>query len=176
MGRKKLGEKVKTIYLIGFMGSGKTTIGKALGVSFKFPVLDTDIEISRSTEKTISEIFEAEGEDYFRELETECLRKLPIYDYIITTGGGMVLRKENRSWMKEKGIVVFLDATPEEILRRLEDDQTRPLLSGDKKSKVSKILEARKSLYLEAADLIVETTGKSIDSIVDEIVLRLKKD
>jgi shikimate kinase len=174
MGRKKLGDFMKSIYLIGFMGSGKTTIGKALSLSLNIPVMDSDEEVSRLTGKTIMEIFEGEGEVGFRLLETQCLRNLPVENSIITTGGGIVLREENRRWMRENGVVVLLDASSEEILKRLEGDKTRPLLIGDKETKVTKILDERLPLYVDTANLIIETTGKSVEVIVEELVQRLK--
>lgn len=174
MGRKKLGDFMKSIYLIGFMGSGKTTIGKALSLSLNVPFIDSDEEISRLTGKTITEIFEVEGEAAFRLLEAECLRNLPVEDSIITTGGGTVLREENRKWMQENGEVVLLAASPEEILKRLEGDKTRPLLIGDKEEKVAKILGERLPLYVDTANIIIETTGKSVEAIVEELVQRLK--
>jgi shikimate kinase len=176
MGRKKLGDVMKNIYLIGFMGSGKTTIGRALSECLNISVIDTDEEIIRTTGRSISEIFETEGESYFRILETSTLKKLPNENSIITTGGGIVLSEENRKCLRGNGTVVFLNATPVEVLKRLEGDQSRPLLSGDKKTKVSQILAERMPLYVETANIIIETTGKSVDSIVEELIERLKSE
>jgi shikimate kinase len=174
MGRKKLGDFMKCIYLIGFMGSGKTTIGKELSLFLNLPVIDSDEEISRMTGKTITEIFDVEGEAAFRLLETECLRDLPVEESIITTGGGIILQEENRNWMRENGVVVLLAASPKEILKRLEGDKTRPLLKNDKQTKVAKILDERMPLYLNAADIIIETSNRSVEAIVEELVERLK--
>ncbi|MFD2446039.1 shikimate kinase [Bacillus sp. CGMCC 1.16607] len=174
MDRKKLGEMMKVIYLIGFMGSGKTTIGKALSEKLKVNVYDSDEEIIRQKGKSVEKIFEAVGEDGFRAFETEMLKSLPVVDSIITTGGGVILRHVNCDWMKQNGTVIFLQATPDEILKRLEGDQSRPLLLGDKKTKVPQILQERMPLYLGTAEIIIETTDKSVDMIVQEIVQRLK--
>jgi shikimate kinase len=174
MGRKKLGDFMKCIYLIGFMGSGKTTIGKELSLFLNLPVIDSDEEISRMTGKTITEIFDVEGEATFRLLESECLRDLPVEDSIITTGGGVILQEENRNWMRKNGVVVLLAASPKEILKRLEGDKTRPLLKNDKQTKVAKILDERMPLYLNAADIIIETSNRSVEAIVEELVERLK--
>jgi shikimate kinase len=165
---------MKSIYLIGFMGSGKTTIGKALSLTLHIPVIDCDEEISRFADRTIKDIFDAEGEDFFRVLETDCLKRLPVENSIITTGGGVILREENRKWLKENGLVVLLAVSPVEILKRLEGDQTRPLLTGDKETKVTQILGERMPLYLDTAHLIIETTGKSVESIIEELVQCLK--
>jgi shikimate kinase len=173
MGGKKLGDTMDNIYLIGFMGSGKTTIGKAMGEYLRISVYDTDEEISRLKDKSITEIFNDEGEPTFRHYENEMLRKLPSQNCIVTTGGGIIKSEENRHWLKENGKVVFLDATPEEILTRLKNDQSRPLLIGDKKTKISNMLDERMALYLEAAHIKVETTGKQVSTIVNEIVERL---
>ncbi|WP_442594878.1 shikimate kinase [Neobacillus sp. D3-1R] len=174
MDRKKLGEKMKAIYLIGFMGSGKTTVGRALSETLGFPVYDTDEEIMGLTGESISAIFEHKGEQYFRSLEKEVLKKLPQLDAIITTGGGIILSEVNREWMKEFGEVIFLYASPEETMCRLEGDETRPLLQSNKKEKVNKMLDDRLPLYLEAASIKVDTTGKSITEIVEAIKQRLK--
>lgn len=155
------------------MGSGKTTIGKALSECLNIPVFDTDEEITRNTNQTITEIFEISGEQTFRLLESEMLKKLPVMDTIITTGGGIVLREENRNWMRENGFVIFLNATAKEILKRLEGDESRPLLKEDRVTKVSQILEERLPLYLQASNIVVETTGKTVVSIVNELVQRL---
>lgn len=174
MGRKKLGVTMKRIYLIGFMGSGKTTIGKAIGLRLNLPVFDTDQEISCSTGKTINDIFEESGEAGFRLLEAECLKKLPNVDSIITTGGGIILREENRKWMRQNGLVIYLEASPADILNRLKGDQTRPLLKEDKEFKVAKILEERMPLYLEAANFTFNTSNKPVEAIVNEVLERLK--
>jgi shikimate kinase len=173
MGGKKLGDTMDNIYLIGFMGSGKTTIGKALGNYLNISVIDTDEEIIRIKNKSITDIFNDEGEPAFRRYENEVLRNLPSKDCIVTTGGGIIKSEENRLWLKENGLVVFLDATPDEIVNRLMDDQSRPLLIGDKKAKISQMLEERMALYSETANFIVDTTGKQVNVIVEEIVKRL---
>jgi shikimate kinase len=174
MDRKELGEVMETIFLIGFMGSGKTSVGRELSKRLNIPVFDTDEEIIRSTRRSITEIFEVEGEPFFRALELETLRVLTIPNSIITTGGGIVLREENRKWMKENGVVIYLDVTPEATLKRLKGDQTRPLLQSDKEVKVPKLLNERMPLYLEAANMIIETTDKTVETIVSELIQRLK--
>lgn len=165
---------MKSIFLIGFMGAGKTTIGKELGEYLAFPVLDMDAEIEIQEEKSINNIFEQDGEAYFRKLETKMLQKLHSENIIITTGGGVVTREENRKLLKEKGNVFFLFATPEEIMMRLEQDESRPLLKGDKEQKIKKLYEERMTFYQETADYVIDTSGKEVVDIVREIVHCLK--
>lgn len=174
MGRKKLGEVMRTIFFIGFMGSGKTTIGRALSEKLEIPVYDTDEEIIRSTGKTVSELFDDLGEDGFRLLEVDTLQSLPVLDSIVTTGGGIILRRENREWMRDNGRVIYLKATPVEILKRIEGDQTRPLLKGNKRIKVNQILEERMALYEKTAEITIDTTEKSVKVIIQELEQRLK--
>lgn len=163
-----------TIYIIGFMGAGKTTIGKELGSYLELPVFDTDEEIVKREKQSINQLFEQNGENYFREQETNTLRQLLHEKAIITTGGGIITRKENRQLLKENGMVFFLYATPEEIMKRLEEDESRPLLKGDKKQLIMKLYEERMGLYKETANVVIDTTGKEIEEIVKEMVNRLK--
>lgn len=160
---------MKSIYLTGFMGAGKTTIGKALGEYLKMPVFDTDQEIEKIEARTINEIFERKGEAYFRAFETRILGELPVEDAVITTGGGIVCREENRKLLKEHGTVIFLFASEEEIVKRLKQDETRPLLKGDKIARIATLYNERLPLYKQTADYMVNTTGKGIAEVVTEI-------
>ena len=164
---------MKSIFLTGFMGSGKTTIGKLLSEKLSLPVIDTDHVIEEKLNKTIRDIFETEGENKFREYEHQFLEMMPTENMIITTGGGIILRKENRDWMKKNGVVVYLHCEPEEILNRLEGDQTRPLLDGDKKKNVLSIFTERSPFYHEA-DFKVDTTNKTPKEVVLEIEQLIK--
>ncbi|SFA96439.1 MULTISPECIES: shikimate kinase [unclassified Bacillus (in: firmicutes)] len=165
---------MKTIFLIGFMGSGKTTVGKLLSKKMKIPVCDTDQEIVREKGTSITNIFETIGEEGFRLLETKKLKEMPLRDYIVTTGGGVILRQENREWMIENGTVVFLDTEPDEILNRLKADTTRPLLQGDMEERIQKLWTLRQHLYLETGHIRIHTTGKLLEAIVEEIKERLE--
>lgn len=165
---------MKPIYLIGFMGSGKTTVGKALGEQWDIPVFDTDEEIVKKQKMSINEIFENIGEKGFRKLETDMLTSLSSSDCIIMTGGGIILKEINVQYMRENGTVIFLKTTIAEILRRLEQDQTRPLLKGDKKKNALELFERRKDLYQAAAHIIIDTTNKSVIDIIKEIENSLK--
>lgn len=159
---------MKSIYLTGFMGSGKTTIGRLLAEKWGIPAVDTDQFIEKQRNKTIREIFEVEGESQFREYEQHYLKLLPTEDSIITTGGGIILNKENQKWMKDNGIVIYLHCDPDEILKRLEQDTTRPLLDGDKQANVYSIYLDRIALYKDAHH-IIDTTDKTPNQIVAEI-------
>ena len=160
---------MKTIYLTGFMGAGKTTVGKRLAEKTGLDVIDTDEVIMKKTACTIEEIFQTKGENHFRALESEVLFSLPTENVIITTGGGMVLKDENRAFMKKNGIVIFLYCSPENIFERLQDDDSRPLLKGDRKKEIKNRLEARMDKYREA-DYIIDTNDQTVEETVDTII------
>ncbi|GLB58174.1 shikimate kinase [Cytobacillus sp. NCCP-133] len=161
---------MKSIYLIGFMGAGKTTIGRELAAFLNKEVIDTDEEIVKQENKSINDIFAEQGEEYFRRLETKMLRDLSERDAIITTGGGIVVKSENREALKENGNVFFLYATPEEIFKRLENDRSRPLLEGDKMTLIHELYNDRMPLYREAANVMIDTTNKENTDIIKEII------
>jgi shikimate kinase len=164
---------MRAIYLTGFMGSGKTTIGRALSEKLGIPVIDTDEMIEKKAGKTIPAIFADEGEECFRKYEQEILKQLPTNDVIITTGGGMVISKENRSWMKKHGNVIFLSCSLDIIFQRLQSDTNRPLFSQNKE-KMKELYEKRLPYYLEAA-FTIDTSHKSVEEIVEDIVRMIKK-
>ena len=163
---------LRSIYLIGFMGAGKTTIGKNLANLLELPVIDTDMEIEKREGKKISEIFSDQGEAVFRELESNMLKELPTTNSVITTGGGIILSQKNRDWMKEHGTIVFLYATPEEIVNRLISDQTRPLLQQDKQTAIYELYKQRLPIYQAVCDILVDTTEKDVSVIAKEISMR----
>ncbi len=152
------------------MGAGKTTVGKELASKLGLIVMDTDEQIVKQEGKSINEIFALHGESYFRELESKMLAGLPTENIVITTGGGIILAEENRKFMKERGTVVYLDANPEEILVRLQHDQSRPLLAKDKQNVIFLLYKDRLPLYEESCHLKITTTGKDIEAIVNEII------
>jgi len=152
------------------MGSGKTTIGKELAACLNQQVIDTDEEIVKRENKSINDIFAQHGEQYFRNLESLILNELDERARVITTGGGIVIKPENRKWLSEKGIVFFLYASPEEIFKRIEKDHTRPLLKGDKKKLIHEIYEKRMPLYKETAHVTIDTTNKDTSEIIQEII------
>lgn len=160
------------VILIGFMGSGKTTVGLKLSYRLRRAVTDTDKEIEREEKRSISDIFATEGEVYFRDKETACLRKLlkSCGNQIISVGGGLPLREENRTLLHELGQVFYLKASAETIYTRLKHDTTRPLLQGaDPQTKIKTMLDERDAYYRDAADVIIDVDGKEFEHILCEI-------
>lgn len=163
----------ENIILIGFMGSGKTTVGRRLASDFGYDFLDTDDFIEEKYGMTISEIFAAHGEEYFRSLETEALKELnlSLTHTVVSTGGGLPLRKENGELISQLGTVVYLDVSSSEVIKRLAGDMTRPLLAGSNpEEKVNNLLAARKPVYESTADVVVSVTGKTPEEIEREIL------
>ena len=163
---------MSNVILIGYMGCGKSTVGKRLSYRLKMPYVDTDRLIEKKQGTTIREIFAKYGEPVFRDMETECVKSLFDFkqDYVIAVGGGLPMREENRALMKKLGTVVYLRAKPEAIYDRLKDDTTRPLLQGeDPQGKIRTMIAQRGPVYEEAAVHIVDVDGKNFDEIIDEI-------
>lgn len=164
--------KKKNIVLIGFMGSGKTSIGIRLSYRMRRAVEDTDKLIERRMGKKISEIFETEGEDYFRDLETKTLKDLidRLQYHIITVGGGTPVREENRKLLRELGTVFYLKASPESIYQRVKNDRSRPLLQCENPlERICSLMKAREEAYESCADIILDTDKMSIEEIMDAI-------
>lgn len=167
----------KNIVLIGFMGSGKTTIGRLLAKQLDYSFLDTDEEIEQKENKTINKIFAEQGEKYFRTCETKLLEELSNSNEkcIISTGGGMPLLKENGKLLKKTGFVVYLSVQKDTVMERLKNDTTRPLLAGDSmEKKVEDLLEFRNPIYEYTAHMMIKTDYKSIEEIVEEIIRNYK--
>lgn len=161
------------IILIGYMGSGKSTVAKELHIKTGMEVIDTDALIVREQGKSISEIFQTDGEPVFRELETELLMRLSENEsaYILSTGGGMPVREENRAILKRLGTVFFLKAGTDTILERVKEDTQRPLLQGaDQRTRIAGMLKERTPMYELAADHVIETDGKTIEKVITEIL------
>lgn len=163
---------MNNVLLIGFMGCGKSSIGRKLSYKIQRTVIDIDKQIEKEQNQTISEIFQKEGEESFRNMETEYLKSLigNCRNQIISTGGGLPMREENRQLLKQLGCVVFLRVTAETIYERLRDDTTRPLLQGaDPQLKIAKLIAERAVAYESAADIIIDTDDKDFDQILSEI-------
>lgn len=163
--------KFKRIILTGFMGTGKTAVGQILAKRLGFDFLDTDLMVEEETKKTITEIFEGEGEVLFRNYEKKMVKKALDRDkVVIATGGGAVTDPESLKLMKERGVVVGLTASPDSILQRVSSMQTRPLLkTKDQLQKIKNLLSQRSPYYREA-DKIIDTTSKPVAETVEEIL------
>lgn len=165
------------IFLIGFMGAGKTTVSWKLGERSGAEVLDTDQMLVEQEGKSISSIFEEEGEAYFRDRETELLKTLKNRKpAVISCGGGVPLRPENGSLMKQCGKVVWLDAAPETIYERVKNSTDRPLLKGNMNVPyIRSLMESRRQAYASCASHVIETDGRDFADIVEEILSLEKK-
>lgn len=160
------------IVLMGFMGAGKTTIGKRLAKVLGCRFLDTDEMIEQEQERKISDIFQKDGEAAFRDMETELLKRLNQSDemFVLSIGGGMPVREENRELLREIGTVIYLKTSKEEIIRRVSGDQNRPLLQGGSlEEKVTSLMTAREQIYIETAHQEFFTDGKSPLQIASEL-------
>ncbi|ROR27142.1 shikimate kinase [Mobilisporobacter senegalensis] len=161
------------IILIGFMGSGKTSVGKLLAKSLSFQFIDTDEEIEEKNKMKISKIFDVYGEEYFRDLETNYIKNLihHIQSSVISTGGGLPVREGNSEILRELGVVVYLKARKETIINRVKEDDTRPLLqTDDLEGRVNSLLTLREPSYRETAHIEIETDDLSISEIISEIM------
>lgn len=160
------------IILTGFMGSGKTSVGIRLSYVLKRTMIDTDKWIEKRQNMTISEIFAGEGEEAFRKMETECLKELirTCDNQIISVGGGLPVREENRRLLSRLGRVFYLKASPEAIYERIKNDTTRPLLQvADPLKQIGTLLEAREDCYSDCADVIIDVSGRTFDEIIEQI-------
>lgn len=167
---------MKNIVLTGFMGTGKSAVGRELARRLGMKLIELDEEIEKAEGITINEIFSRHGEQYFRDRETEIAKKFAsIENIVISTGGGIVLRDENMEALREKGIIVCLTATPETIHKRTSTSDERPLLNmEDPLGRIRDLLEFRQPFY-KKADIIVETDFLTPLEIADEIIDRLRQ-
>lgn len=164
------------IFLIGFMGTGKSTVAKALKEETGAEVIEMDQLIAQREKQSIPQIFQEKGEAYFRNLETELLITLQSGERVIVScGGGVPMRKKNVSEMKKSGKVVLLTAMPETILERVRDNQDRPLLQNRKSVEgIRELMEMRREKYEAAADVTVATDGKKAKEIAREILQMIR--
>ncbi|MEO5359015.1 MAG: shikimate kinase [Nitrospirota bacterium] len=166
---------MKNIVLTGFMGTGKTTIGKVLAKSLGRNLIDIDSEIEKDKGIKITEIFASMGEAKFRDMETEMVGKIStLSNVVISTGGGVVLRQENIEFLRKNGIVVNLTADPEIIYARLSGANDRPLLNvADPLAKIRELLDFRRPFY-QNADIIIDTGDKTPIIAAEEIIQSAK--
>ena len=167
------------IALIGFMGAGKTAVGEALAKKLNRKFAELDLLIERKAGKSIPEIFQQDGEVAFRQLEIEVTREIAREKYlVIACGGGIVLNKINIDRLREESRIVYLTASPRVILKRISGGVgERPLLKGDNPSStIQGLLRFRKPFYERATDIKINTSKLNIDSVVEQIISRLKED
>lgn len=164
---------MKRIILMGFMGAGKTTVGKLLAKELSCEFIDTDEQIEKEQGCRISEIFERNGEEAFRDLETNLLRRLQSreQDFVLSIGGGMPVREENRALLRNIGTVIYLKTSKNEIIKRVSGDTGRPLLQGGSlEDRVTALMRAREHIYRETAHREVRTDGKTPEEIIKEMM------
>jgi len=149
------------LYLIGYMGTGKTTVGRILSENMCLPLLEMDEILISRFNMSINDVFETLGEDVFREAETLLLQDIAALDgpSIVSCGGGVPLKEENRVILKESGKSILLTASPSTLMSRLSDCKDRPLISDMEMSKIEEMLIKRKAAYDEAADYTITTDG-----------------
>jgi shikimate kinase len=167
------------IVLIGYRCTGKTSVGKILSERLGKAFVDTDDYIEKKAERPISEMVAEGGWDFFREAEVEAIREIASSDnLIIAAGGGAVLNTDNVNNLKRNGVIILLETTSETILQRMRADekteQQRPSLTGkDPLEEIEEVLEMRRPHYRQAMDFAVDTTSKTIEKVVDEILKKL---
>lgn len=160
------------LILIGFMGAGKTTVGKGYARKHYRRFIDTDELIVRKAGMSIPEIFKTRGEETFRQLETEVLRDLlaESSQAVISVGGGLPLREENRCLLHQLGKVVYLDISAGEVWRRLKGTSDRPLLEGgDAGEKIEALLGKRRPIYEQTADQVISVNDKTPEEVINEL-------
>lgn len=165
---------MKPIFFIGFMGVGKTTIGKRLGEIVNLPVIDMDRYIENNEKKSIKEIFDVHGEKYFRDVESEALKELLTQKAIITTGGGVVEKEANRECLREDGLVLHLTCPFDALWERLENDGGRPLVQNNSKEGLRVLFERRLPLYESAGTVKIDTENKTVDEVIEAILPHLE--
>ena len=166
------------ISLIGLPGSGKSTVGRQLARRLQLPFVDSDQAIEARLGCPIREFFEREGEARFRDIEAEVIDGLSQQGAgVLSTGGGAVLRPENRERLRARGRVIYLKSHPEELIRRLRHDTNRPLLQvADPMAKLRELFATRDPLYRQTAHFVIETGRPSVATLVNMIVMQLELD
>jgi shikimate kinase len=167
---------LSNIFLVGLMGAGKTTVGRALAKKLDKQFIDSDHEIEARTGASIPWIFEIEGEAGFRQRESEVIRDLTAQsDIVLATGGGAILKPENRAYLKERGTVIYLRASINSILQRTSHDKNRPLLqTADPRQRLEQLAHEREPYYLEVADFTIDTGRPNVQSLIQTILTQLE--
>jgi shikimate kinase len=162
----------RNIVLIGFMGTGKSALGKELAAGLHFDLIDTDQLIADASQQSIPEIFSLHGEPYFRDLEANALRALAgRTELVICTGGGIIVRPENRTLLKQLGFVVWLDAPEDTVYDRISRKRDRPLLQTENpRATISRLLRDRRPLYRDAANLVINTGQLDLEKTARGII------
>lgn len=167
--------KEDNISLIGFMGAGKSTVGPILAKKLKKKFVELDSEIEMEMGISVSEIFTMFGEDYFRRIEKRMLKRILFRrGVVVSCGGGVVLDKENRALLKERSVVIWLDISEDEVVRRLAGDKNRPLLAGDFKRNIPNLLKDRFIFYEETFDIRIDVNSMDVDRIVSAILTKIE--
>lgn len=167
-----------TISLIGLPGSGKTTVGRLLSRRLRLPFLDSDTVIEQQLGCSIREFFEREGEARFRDIEADVINELTqAPEGVLSTGGGAVLRPQNRANLHARTKVIYLNSSPDDLFRRLRHDKNRPLLQvADPLGRLRDLYSQRHPLYKETAHFQVDTGRPSVASLVNMILMQLELD
>lgn len=162
------------VFLVGFMGAGKSTVGRLLADSVGLPFVDLDAQVERDAGIPVSRIFEERGEVAFRDLESAQLSALEgVSPSVIACGGGIVLRDDNRRLLKQMGTVVYLQVGAGEALARIGDVEGRPLLASGAPSAAATLLKAREGLYSAVADVTLDTSGRTPESLARSVAVEL---
>jgi shikimate kinase len=171
-----LPESVRNLVLVGFMGSGKSSVGREIARRWGFRFIDTDTAIRQKFGKSIPDIFASIGEPLFRDEENQALQNLQNTDQaVIATGGGIVLQPRNHPLLRSLGVVVWLTASEEVIWERVSRNQNRPLLkTPDPRTTISTLMSTRYPLYRSLADIIVETSGLTHQEVADRAVVAIR--
>lgn len=169
-------EKKRIIYLVGMPGAGKSTVGRALAKCLRLTFVDADHAITDRTGVAIATIFDLEGESGFRQREAALIEELSaLSDIVVATGGGVIMRENNRALLRATGVVIYLRAKIDDLWARTQHDNKRPMLRAENPHAVlASLLEIREPLYAEIADLVVETVGyPKVTRLAQEIADRM---
>ena len=168
---------MNNLYLVGMMGSGKSVTGKKLAALLQCGFVDLDQWIEDRYHRSINEIFEKEGEPFFRDAEAGLLKEASgAGPRVVATGGGTVLRRENVTLMRGTGKIVFLETSPDMLWERVKHKKDRPLLKGlDPQGKLRQIFSSRQSFYEQACDFKVNTDGQTAEVVAEKILQELRR-